>query len=171
MDFNQVMLEDAKSHHSRLLTCYGEGLSTVGKMDWSENTFLLECSNSLEKGMNDDFNTRTALVEVQSVTKRLRSLLDSGGKKEEIGEYTGWIGEYAGEVLGLLPKDSGVLSTLKSSESKLSDIAPMVEDLLSKREKARASKDWALADEIRDELSEAGVIVEDGSNGVTWRLK
>ena len=74
-------------------------------------------------------------------------------------------------MLGLLPKDSGVLSTLKSSESKLSDIAPMVEDLLSKREKARASKDWALADEIRDELSEAGVIVEDGSNGVTWRLK
>ena len=97
--------------------------------------------------------------------------MDSGDKEEEIGECTGWIGEYAGEVLGLLPEDTGVLSTMKSSEGKLSEIAPMVEGLLSEREKARASKDWALADEIRDELSEAGVIVEDGSNGVTWRLK
>ena len=171
MDFNQVMLEDAKIHHSRLIKCYGEGLSIVGKMDWRKNKFLLERSNSLEKGMNDDFNTRTALVEIQSVTRRLRLLLDSGGKEEEIGECTGWIGEYAGEVLGLLPEDAGVLSKLKSFESKLSEIAPMVEGLLSEREKARASKDWARADEIRDELSGAGVIVEDGSDGVTWRLK
>ena len=121
--------------------------------------------------MNDDFNTRTALVELQSVTKRLRLLLDSGGKEQEIGECTGWIGEYAGEVLGLLPEDTEVLSMMKSFESRTSKIAPMVEGLLSERKKARASGDWARADEIRDELSEAGVIVEDGSDGVTWRLK
>jgi cysteinyl-tRNA synthetase len=59
---------------------------------------------------------------------------------------------------------------MKEGERARSEVAERVEALLSKREDARNSKDWEAADAIRDELSAMGVIVEDGSEGPTWRL-
>ncbi len=47
----------------------------------------------------------------------------------------------------------------------------IVEDLLSLREEARNKKEWARADNIRDRLSEAGILVEDRPTGIRWRLK
>ena len=50
------------------------------------------------------------------------------------------------------------------------EVSPRVEELLVERETARAEKDWRRADEIRDELTGMGVVVEDGPDGQTWRL-
>ncbi len=171
VDFNQVMLDDSEVHHGRLLASYGDGLSRTGKSDWRDLEELHGYSERFEKGMNDDFNTRIALVEVQAVSKKLRSILESGGGDDEISACVGWIGEYAGGVLGLLPDDDIVLSRIESEETAISKIAPMVESLLSERESARLSKNWSRADEIRDELTQLGVIVEDGPDGATWRLE
>ena len=120
--------------------------------------------------MDDDFNTRVALVEVQSVAKRMRGLLDSGGESEEIAGAVCWISEYAGGVLGLLPEDAEVLRNMKRQESAKDEISQRVESLLLQRNNARESKDWARADEIRDELKGMGIIVEDGPSGATWRI-
>ena len=49
--------------------------------------------------------------------------------------------------------------------------SPKVEGLLRERENARYAKDWVRADEIRDELAEMGVVVEDGPDGATWRIE
>ena len=57
------------------------------------------------------------------------------------------------------------------SEMCIRDSSQHVESLLLEREEARESKDWARADEIRDELTGMGVIVEDGPNGATWRIE
>jgi len=46
-----------------------------------------------------------------------------------------------------------------------------IEDLLARRIAAREAKDWAEADRIRDELDAAGVVIEDGSAGTTWRRR
>ena len=45
-----------------------------------------------------------------------------------------------------------------------------IEKLIQERAAARASKDWARADEIRDKLKEEGIMLEDTSQGTTWRL-
>jgi cysteinyl-tRNA synthetase len=47
--------------------------------------------------------------------------------------------------------------------------ATAVEDLIARRLKARAEKDWPEADRIRDELDAAGIILEDGASGTRWR--
>jgi cysteinyl-tRNA synthetase len=44
-----------------------------------------------------------------------------------------------------------------------------VESLIKQREEARASKDWALADQIRKQLSEQGIVLEDTPSGTLWR--
>ena len=171
VDFNQVMIDDSKIHHHRLVACYGEGLAKKGSADWRGFSWLEEATSRFESGMDDDFNTRGALVEVQSVAKRIGVLLDSGGESEEIAAAVSWISEYAGDVLGLLPEDSEVLDKIQSQESAKDEISQHVESLLLERDEARESKDWARADEIRDELTGMGVKVEDGPNGATWRIE
>ena len=104
------MIDDSEVHHRRLVTCYGEGLAKKGSTDWRGLSWLEEATSRFESGMDDDFNTRVALVEVQSVAKRMRVLLDSGGESEEIAGAVRWISEYAGDVLGLLPEDSELLA-------------------------------------------------------------
>jgi cysteinyl-tRNA synthetase len=171
VDFNQVMIDDSENHHNRLLSCYGEGLSKYGNDDWSGFPELVDAAKRLEEGMNDDFNTRVALVEVQAVAKWLRGLLNSGGEERGISGAVGWISEFAGEVLGLLPTDEEVLARMESHENVKGEVAPKVEGLLRERENARYAKDWVRADEIRDELAEMGVVVEDGPDGATWRIE
>ena len=171
VDFNQVMIDDSKNHHNRLLSCYGEGLSGHGSGEWGGLPGLVDAAKRIEDGMNDDFNTRVALVEVQAVAKWLRGLLHSGGDEEEISAAVGWISEFAGDVLGLLPADGDVLARMESHENVKGEVAPKVERLLGERENARKTKNWAQADEIRDELAGMGVVVEDGPDGVTWRIE
>ena len=171
VDFNQVMIEDSGGHHHRIVTCYGEGLLKKGSADWTGITWLEDATSRFEAGMDDDFNTRVALVEVQSVAKRMRALLDSESDSGEIAGAVRWISEYAGDVLGLLPDMSGFLVEMQSKESAKDEITPHVERLLFERDQARESKDWGRADEIRAELLEMGVIVEDGPNGATWRIE
>ena len=171
VDFNQVMIDDSQAHHSRLITSFGDGLSRGGSGEWRENRYLVEAAERLEAGMNDDFNTRVALVEVQAVSKRLRSILDSGDPNEESGCHVGWISEFAGEVLGLLPTNERVMDELETLESKRREVAPRVEELLEERSGARNSQNWSRADEIRDELASMGVILEDGPEGTTWSIE
>ena len=171
VDFNQVMIDDSESHHNRLVTCYGEGLSKHGSGGWGDFPELVDAAKRLGEGMNDDFNTRIALVEVQAVAKWLRGILSSAGSDEEIAGAVGWISEFAGDVLGLLPTNEEVLARMESHESVKDRVAPKVVSLLAERESAREAKDWGRADEIRDELAGMGVIVEDGPNGVAWRIE
>ena len=171
VDFNQVMIDDSENHHERLLGCYGEGLSRHGSGDWRTLPNLVDAAKRLEDGMNDDFNTRVAIVEVQAVAKWLRGLLQSESGKEGISGAVSWISDFAGDVLGLLPTDAEVLARMESNEGVREEIAPRVERLLSDREDARKSKDWGRADEIRDELTEMGVVVEDGADGASWRIE
>jgi len=171
VDFNQVMIDDSENHQGRLLSCYGEGLSRHGRGDWGGFPELVDAAKRLEDGMNDDFNTRVALVEVQAVAKWLRVQLQSGGPEEGISGAVGWISEFAGDVLGLLPTDIEVLAMMESNQEVKEEIAPRVESLLAEREDARNSKDWGRADEIRDELAGMGVVVEDGPEGASWRIE
>lgn len=171
VDFNSVMIDDSRLNHGRLLRAYSDGLTMAGIGDWSQNVELSEANERFSLGMNDDFNTRVALVEVQSVVKLLRQMIDSNSDKSSISAATGWLAEFAGEVLGILPSKEEALSMSNSEAEARSAISSQVEALLEARESARESKNWSRADEIRDELISMGVIVEDGADGPTWRIE
>ena len=120
--------------------------------------------------MNDDFNTRVAIVEVQTVVKYLREKLDSN-LEDEISACVSWLSEFAGDVLGILPDDEMIRKDILDVENEKMKIRDQVMDLIEQRQIARNNKDWDNADQIRDKLNDIGVIVEDSPNGPIWKLK
>ena len=145
--------------------------SHFGITDWGGVDILESTSKRFTAAMNDDFNTRNAVVEIQSVVNSLRSLLDNGADADILAAGAGWLSEFAGDVLGLLPTDESIQEMMAEDESARSEIESIVEPLLKERTEARASKDWPRADEIRDKLNELGVVVEDSPSGPVWRLQ
>ncbi len=173
VDFNSVMIDDSISHHGRLLNVYSEALHSSGgsRSDYSGIESLVEASSRICSGMDDDFNTRVALVEVQSVVKSLASIIDSDEKTPlMMASYVQWLEEFAGDVLGILPTSDEAISRYEEKLSMRSEISAKVESLLEMRESARASKNWTESDRIRDELTKIGVVLEDGPEGTKWRI-
>lgn len=76
----------------------------------------------------------------------------------------------AREILREMVVTLGVRMDSEATDS-LDTLAMLVRDLLSLRERFRTRKNWAEADEIRDILQKAGIVVEDTENGVRWRFK
>ena len=155
IDLTPEFLQDAVIHYERLVEAYSASLSS----DSDSGVDLSDYSQRFTDAMNDDFNTRAAIIEIQAVVSQ------NPGR-----DVASWLEKYAGDVLGLLPSSAEVLAGRAEAESARADIADRVEGLLKERETARQTKNWDRADEIRDELNSIGVIVEDGPDGPTWRL-
>ena len=155
IDLTPEFLEDAAIHFDRLVEAYGNSLSS----DTESGADLSDASERFTAAMNDDFNTRAAIIEVQRVVS------SSAGSDVAV-----WLEEQAGNILGLLPSSDEVRSGLVQADSARAEVAERVESLLAEREVARKSSDWGRADEIRDELVSIGVIVEDGPDGPIWHL-
>ena len=155
IDLTPEFLEDAATHFNRLVGAYGDSLSS----DSESETDLSGASERFAAAMDDDFNTRAAMIEIQAVVSSANG-----------SDVAVWLERHAGDVLGLLPPSEDVMAGLAQADSTRAEVADRVDALLAERESARDSKDWARADEIRDEIASMGVVVEDGPDGPTWRL-
>ena len=171
IEFNQTMLEESQIHYNRLLNTYLKAINITTPGDWSENIFLNSVTERFYDGMNDDFNTRVAFVEVQSVVKKLQESVSNNSKITHISALLGWLNEFAGNVLGLLPDEDKLNSLAIGLDKKRKNLSSTVEKLLEQRQKAREEKDWKSADRIRDELNSINVVVEDSPEGPKWKIE
>ena len=171
IEFNQSMLEESQIHYNRLLNTYLKAINIATPGDWSENIFLNSVTERFSDGMNDDFNTRVAFVEVQSVVKKLQESVSNNSKITHISALLGWLNEFAGNVLGLLPDEDKLNSLAIGLDKKRKNLSSTVEKLLEQRQKAREEKDWKSADRIRDELNSINIVVEDSPEGPKWKIE
>jgi len=122
--------------------------------------------------MDDDFNSREAVAKVLGALKEMSKMLSSL-EGDDLGAYAihcvEWLEDTAGDVLGVLPAREIVLAE-PEEDPRRSEIAEQVESLIAKRTDARVAKDWVLADSIRDQLNELGVVVTDTDEGPIWDL-
>ena len=98
-------------------------------------------------------------------------MLSTNSKLDYISAIMGWLNEYAGNILGLIPDNDIVNSLLKKLDFKRNEVSARVEELLAQRQEAREQKNWNMADKIRDELNSMKVVIEDGPEGPKWKLK
>ena len=122
--------------------------------------------------MDDDFNSREAIAKVLAALREMGKML-STLEGDDLGAYAihcvEWLEDTAGDTLGILPSRDVVLAE-PEEDPRRAEIADKVEELIAKRARARATKDWAVADSIRDELSSLGVVVTDTEKGPVWDL-
>ena len=118
------------------------------------------------QAMDDDFNTPEALAVLQGVARGLNSAKAAGDvTKASLAAATL---RAMGDILGVLQQDPDVYLKRSAGTKNLSD--QEIEALLNARRAARAAKDFAESDRIRDKLTAAGVVLEDKPGGSTeWR--
>jgi len=124
-----------------------------------------ECNFPAEvaTALADDLNTPEALAALARLAEKARKATNPQEKKAAKAALFG-----AGAFLGLLQQDPE--TWFKHAATGIQIDTAWVERLLGERANARKRRDFTSADRIRDELAEKGVVIEDGPQGVRWKL-
>jgi cysteinyl-tRNA synthetase len=128
-----------------------------------------EIEERFRAAMNDDFNTPEAFAVLQSVARELNTAKSSGRESDARTLATRLI--RLGGVLGLLQQNPESWFKLGASTAGPTLSDAQIEELIAARLAARTARDWTESDRIRDQLAAAGVLLEDGPKGTTWRRK
>lgn len=116
------------------------------------------------QAMNDDFNSPEACAVLFEMAREVNRLRDSD--LAQAAALAAQMKQLAA-VLGVLQLEPEAF--LQAGTGNTVDVA-QVEALIAQRKQARADKDWAASDRIRDQLTAMGVVLEDGKGGTGWRL-
>lgn len=171
LDWNQGLLEQSRKNLDRLygvLRDAGAALADLDEVTLDEAEMEL-AENALDPvldALEDDLNTPGAIAQLFALGNALRDLLNDAEADINDVAMARWS---LLEAAGLL----GVLALTPDAWFEGGDPAlkAEVETLLAQRATARAAKDWPEADRIRDRLNALNVVVMDGPDGATWRMK
>ena len=162
VDFSNDALMAAEKGYTRLMQAY----KTLKNLPASEKSSadISQYRSDCYEAMNDDFNTPMVIAHLFDIVKVINSVND---KKEtltqaDIDELKSIFDTFAFDILGL---------TDESSSADTGVIDGLMQMVLEMRAKAKAEKDWATSDAIRDKLKTLGISVKDGKDGATWVIE
>ncbi len=151
LNYSTAHLDDAKSALTRLYTALrGIKVENSTDIDWA-----LPQAKLFKDAMDDDFGTSEALAVLFDIANEIN--------KTQSERAATLLKQLAG-VLGLLGRDPEAFLQGGGNGSELD-----VDALIAARAAAKKAKDFAKADAIRTELTDAGIILEDSPEGTTWR--
>ena len=163
INFSQELVESAENGLERILTAYNNLKHRLGaSADLGEqkdiwNHKVNEIKNAFDQAMDDDFNTANAIAVIFELVKLANVyLLEKNTQPEVIGHFVNTFDELMA-VLGLpFAEEADLLDA---------DIEALIEERLE----ARRNRDFNRSDEIRDELKEKGILLEDTAQGTRWK--
>jgi cysteinyl-tRNA synthetase len=162
VEFSFEALDDAAVAFRRIENFLARAASVVGDVP----TDGVLCAEFIE-AMDDDLGTPAAVAAIHEVVTEGNRLLPAGDSPALRGTAAAVRAMLA--VLGLDPAEPAFASS--GSDAKLSAaVDSLISGLLAERTEARAAKDWARADAIRDRIAAAGIDVEDTPDGPKWSL-
>ncbi len=173
-DFSDTTMNEAEAALERLYIT----LKRATDLAQSENEEDKELEASIEtfkeswvRAMCDDFNTAEAMGNLFELTRAINRSIDSKGWTPTLKTALNEINQF-GKTLGILEYNpSEYLQGHKLEQSSSEITEEEIEQLIEERITARKKKNWARADEIRDELDEKGILLEDKAEGTIWRVK
>ena len=173
VDFSNEALQAAEKGLERLLDAYNtlKNLTTDGDaaLPKVEMAFVDSLREKCYEAMNDDFATPNVISNLFDATRTINSVADkkatiAADVKEALIKV---FDTFAFELLGLKPSAAAGNADTAAREQAYGKVVDM---LLEQRLKAKANKDWATSDMIRDNLSALGFEVKDTKDGFTWKL-
>ncbi len=158
LNYSREQLDNARSALHRLYSA----LLDTDSVDVPQNT---PWQDDFEQALKDDFNTANAVAVLFDLVRDINR-----AKAEEPADVDSLASllRYLAGIIGLLQSDAeAYLKSAVAGSSALADDA--VEAMVQQRLAARNNRDWATADRLREELSAAGITIEDGPEGTRWR--
>ena len=164
LNFSADLMEASKNGLERIITAVANlkhllGATSVEKLTEDEIALMEKTKDfvaGFESAMEDDFNTADAISSVFELVKHANTTTSGESSKE-----------YLQGLLDLIVKLTDVLGIIVEKEEEL--LAKDIENLIAERQAARKARNFQRADEIRNELLEKGIILEDTREGVKWR--
>lgn len=161
LNFSDTLVESSKNGLDRILTAIDNVRDAVASKEGTctetdkENLTKVDALvKKYEAAMEDDFNTADAIAAIFEIVKLANITVKDGSK------------EYAKKVLETLEQLCDILGIITEKEEELLDAD--IEALIEERQAARKEKNFARADEIRDQLAAQGIILKDTREGVKW---
>lgn len=176
LDFSDARLTEAKTSLGRLRTAketLGElqAMLNAGPTDASLalRAKVAELREAFMEAMRDDFNTALAISHMFALAKEIniyhKSVVDAGIKPD--GKLVAMLADTFAEMCSII----GVLeakAATPSEEASDSKEEALVELFINMRQEARKAKNYALADQLRNELTGIGIVLQDTPQGVKW---
>jgi cysteinyl-tRNA synthetase len=160
LTFSDETIGHAESALARLRSALRPATGNLHSMTTRLPVQMEATRRGFEESMDDDFNTAGAMGHIFDLVRSINQARDMGLSDEEL----------AGAQKMLIELTS-VLGLQLDKQPETGQASPFVDLLISVRQQLRDQKLWALSDQIRDQLAELGVIIEDQANGTTWRWK
>ncbi|MCL4154995.1 UNVERIFIED_CONTAM: hypothetical protein GTU68_004217 [Idotea baltica] len=135
-----------------------DGLSTSSASTFNVSEWKQKCYDS----MNDDFNTPILIATLFEAVKLINQVKDETASitADDLSELKTAMYSFVFDILGL--------ENVTKEDSGTDKLSSAVELLIQLRHEARANKDFAMSDKIRDELAAAGIQLKDGKEGTTF---
>ena len=172
VDFSNDALKAAEKGLERLLDGITnlDRIQTADQCDPQTEKVVKELRQKCYDAMNDDFQTQIVISHLFEACHTINNLVDHKGSicADCLKELKEVMHLFAFDLLGL--RSSKFQVTGSKSEAREEAFGKVVDMVLDLRAKAKAAKDWATSDQIRDALAAAGFEVKDTKDGATWKL-
>ena len=164
LDFSDQAILASEKGYQRLM----EAVNTLESIEASDSSdfAIAPWVDSCYAAMNDDFNSPILIAQLFEATKWINQLNEGGAKitQEDLELLRATIHSFVYDVLGL-PKE------MEGQNNGQQQLEAAVNLLIDLRNQARANKDFATSDAIRDRLQEAGIQLKDGKEGSSFSLR
>ena len=168
VDFSDEALQASEKGLARLMTGIADlnRIKPSAESDAQVKEFVAALRQKCYDAMNDDMQTPIVISNLFDACRIINTVLDHKAaiSAADLDELAATMRLFGLDILGLREAESG---GSKEREEAFGKVVDMVLDL---RAKAKAAKDWATSDRIRDELAAAGFEVNDTKDGSVWRL-
>ena len=191
LDFSEERIQEAQTAYNRLKNSFDNLNFLIAKIEAdefvkggkkdpmisaSQAAGLVDLAERLysafDDAMNDDFNTALAVSYMFELSRDVNSYYNDyiAGKISPRGTDAFMIMRVA-EIFTDMASTIGIFENIEEEEKIANSelVEKLINLIISIRQDARAAKNWAEADKIRDELKDAGIVLEDTPQGVKWK--